>query len=139
MPFQVEDHGIPVSSNIPFLIMSDVVWIKLSFGTRVLEITAATKYAVKTDGFSERGKECFRATHFTLENLRFALSGTRSKTAPEDVLSLSYTWSSHKRQTEYPSGGVYERTQDEAWRVWVWINNYRESKCPPPAKKKKVV
>jgi len=39
----------------------------------------------------------------------------RSKGATEDVLSLSYAWSSHERKTEYPSSGVFERTP--GWRL----------------------
>jgi len=66
---------------------------------------------------------------FSLCRVSSSYTRTRSKTAPEDVLSLSYTWNSHKRETEYPSGGVFERTpycanscRNCPWQLW-WCRN----------------
>jgi len=43
---------------------------------------------------------------------------TRSETAPEDVLSLSYTWSSHKKERQ---NGVFERTHSD-FGLWYPID-----------------
>jgi len=50
-------------------------------------------------------------------------TGTRSKTAPDDVLSLSYSWCSHKKKDRIPFRLVFTNAAQEVSYTGPWSSN----------------
>jgi len=71
--------------------------------------------------FEGRRVNCF-GPHFSRAGAEITHHGTRSNTAPEDVLSLSYTWSSHKRERQNTLRVVFSNAAMRRQRTYLLVS-----------------